>query len=224
MKNSIAAIFGSVLIFACSNQTDKEKQSSKYNDTSVVQIELNDSVETSLNYPKRDSLFNYSVKLPLRNNYSLRIETSLKYDSVFLSEKYYSGGNQVVLSQKLFFLKGDSVLKVNEFPITELSDNKVKVNGKLVLLPKYVLTCVLYDPKNSNFISTYSFGLSNGSNEISSFYLMDGAYMVSTYCSRSLCDTIGNLNFLRSNKKYIDSVRFKEIIIFPPQSAGKSEL
>ena len=194
-------------------------------------IEIKDSVNilknifVSLNYPKNDSIFTYYVKLKSINDYSLTIETTLIYDSLFLFGDYYLGGNKAVLNQSLIFKFKDSVINKKKFVVNNSVGIEKELRNKKVILPQYVLTSFLYkESKGETLYILYGFGLSNGSNEISSYYSNDGTFMCSTNCSRIKCDTLGNLSETESKYSVFDSTKLKEIYIFPPQSAGQNHL
>lgn len=185
---------------------------------------VNDKISVSLHYPKPGKVFTYQVKLNSIENYSLTIETTLIYDSVFLTNDYYSGGNKVVLNQSLVFKHGDTIINKKNFSVKNAENIEKKIKNKKNLLPQYVVTSYLYKESNCQTLYVlYAFGLNNGSNEISAYYNNEGELMGTTNCNRTECDTIGNLTEVECKYSVCDSTCLSEVCIFPPQFAGRAD-
>jgi hypothetical protein len=210
------------LVLGCKENDNKQGKPFIKSEDSV---NLSNRIDVMLCYPKRDSLFSYDVKLKTINDYSLTIQTVLIYDSIFLRNDYYRGGNQVVLNQSLIFKHKDSVISIKPFPIKGVEAFEKFIHNKKEFLPQYVVTNLQYKelPTKALYI-LYAFGLSNGSNEISAYYSQTGELLCTTNYTRKKCETIGNLKKVENEYVVYDSTKLKEICIFPPAFAGKNDL
>lgn len=217
------SLFISLCFFGCqeNNVPINQKTSIGITDSSLT---VNDKISVSLTYPKKDNEFTYHVKLNSIENYSLTIETTLLYDSLFLFKDYYNGGNKVVLNQSLIFKHGDTIINKKTFMVKDAENIEKIIGTKKVTLPQYVVTSYLYKESNCETLYIlYAFGLSNGSNEVSTYYSNKGDLIGTTNCSRTKCDTIGNLTEVECKYSVCDSVCLREICIFPPQFAGRDD-
>lgn len=203
-------------VISCSNtnqETDVKKE----------QLISKDSSFAKVIYPKKDSVFKYDVNILISNKLDLIIETTLKYDSLFLKENYFNGGNQTVITQKINFNSiSDNHNNIIELPLKEITDTFVVLNGRQVVLPKYIVTDIFYKSIGDKIVIGLSlFGLSNGSNEIYSYYKEDGTFITSINCSKLNCDTLGNYKLLNTLYNISDDTKYNEVTVYPPQFAGK---
>lgn len=211
--SSYASILCILILIAC-----QESEMGVSNSDKVESKEINEIRSTSVSGERKadkveDSSYKYLLSYYSEAGYSVDIETRLLYDSAFLNNNYYKSGNKAVISQTLTFKKNGRQLRRFNY-LQSYRINNVK--SRLPSLMKFVATEIsITGPKKNPIYVFYAWGLSNGSNEVTSYYSKEGNLLLEINCGRHDCDSI--VNARKNDIEKWSNSKLKSHYIFPPK-------
>jgi hypothetical protein len=196
------------------------------NKESISKI-ANDSEKDTLNklIYKEGELLNYTTVLPSTDEYSLEINTTYIYDSLFLAERWVADLNEVVTEQKLIFKKNG--IAINQFNHNVKKWILDKFGKKRSLLDNVIRTAGLVSAKNGGFYKVEGAGGCNACSEYIGYFSLEGELLYNIYSSQTdnFVNEVGDFDKMIKQFEVPDTLsrlggKIKVVWIFPPIYSG----
>jgi hypothetical protein len=171
-----------------------------------------------------NGIMTYTVRLSFENGLAITAAYECIADSHFLYTCYYVCGNQGVLSQRLTFWKGDSVI-ASFAPVTPAGDSlSIPFGRGKVRVSSWVYCSLSWRPRPKGLLFLLNGSqLSNGGREVSCYYSCDGEFLGLLDCGRRECDSLGDIEGVERAYDIYEGMGFDGVTLFPPQLAGQRE-